>query len=106
MSTSNSSEKLRWLLKKMPWILSLATALAWGLLYLMFGKFHGMWKMFDREFPFFIAWILGIHQGTMTPITGTLFALLDGALFGGVFGWLFRYALLRKDSKTDLQKEH
>lgn len=106
MSTSNSPEKLKRMLKRMPWILSLVTALVWGLLYFMFGKLHDMWKMFDREFPFFIAWISGIHKGTMTPITGTLFALLDGAFFGGVFGWLFRYALLRKGSATDLQKEH
>lgn len=106
MPTSNSSIKLRWMLKRIPWILSLATALVWGLLYLMLGRLHDMWKMFDREFPFFIAWLIGIHKGTMTPITGTLFALLDGALFGGVFGWLFRYVLLRKGSAADLQGEH
>jgi len=58
--------------------------------------------MFDREFPFFVAWILGIHKGTMKPIIGTLFALLDGALIGAVFGWLFRYILLRKGLPKDI----
>ena len=95
MTTSEQSVKVQTVLKSVPWVAGVALALVWGVLYFVFDKFHGMQKMFDLQFPFFIAAISGVHSESMSLLSGMLFAMLDGALAGTLLGLLCRFVLRR-----------
>ena len=78
---------------RIPLIVAFSLALFWGIVYVAFGIMHGMWGMFDQEFPFVIARLLGVTRHSMSPLVGTAFATLDGALAGGILGWVFKKVL-------------
>lgn len=59
-----------------------------GIVFAVFGSIHSMWRMFDEDFPFFVAVILAVHNETMSPMRGILFAFIDGALVGLLSGWV------------------
>ncbi len=84
------------LLNRLPFIAAITIAVLWGAVYLFFGELSGMWKMFDRNFPFFIAWIIRIHPGNMSVWEGILFASVDGGLFGWFVGALLRLLFSEK----------
>jgi len=79
--------------KYLPFIIALSVALFWGFVYITLGKMHGMWDMFDQGFPFLFASVTGIHKAAMPPVAGMFFAMIDGAVAGGIFGWAARYVL-------------
>ncbi len=76
--------------KKLPWITGFITALVWGSVYILFDKLHGMQAMFERQFPFLIAWLLGLHRETISILSGLFLAMLDALILGVLIGWLFR----------------
>lgn len=76
--------------KLLPAGLALIFALFWGLVYMFFSLLHGMQAMFDRQFPFLFAALLGIPNESMSLVSGVFFAMLDAAVFGFVLGWLVR----------------
>ena len=85
--------------KKLPLITAIFVALIWGLFYLLFDTLHGMQAMFDQQFPFFVARILGIHNNTMSVVSGVFFAMVDAAIWGAVTGWLLRRMMIGKKRK-------
>ncbi len=76
--------------QKLPIVTGLVFAIFWGVIYLFFAKLHGMPAMFDQQFPFLIAWLLGFHDESMSIVSGTLFAILDAGILGVMFGWVFQ----------------
>ncbi|OGC01045.1 hypothetical protein A2V82_00490 [candidate division KSB1 bacterium RBG_16_48_16] len=88
--------KLNRFFKRLPWTAAVTIAIVWGLVYLFFGRLHGMWDMFDRWFPFFIMRIIGMKQ-PMPVLLGLFFAMLDGAVLGFIFGGIVRMAFYRKE---------
>ena len=87
MGTMINFEKFH---KRLPMITATVFMLFWGAIYLFFSKLHGMQAMFDQEFPFLVAWLLGFQNETMSMVSGTLFAILDGGILGVMFGWVFQ----------------
>jgi hypothetical protein len=87
---SRESKKL---IRGMPLLMSLVFGLLWAFTYFFFGRLHAMWRMFDKEFPLFLATILGVHKASMSPLTGLLFAFAEGVVIGGVLGFVFIYLL-------------
>lgn len=75
---------------------TLICGIAWALVFLLFSIFHGMTKMFNKEFIFFIAKILGVNLNTIWA--GLTFAFLDGALVGFMFGLILM--MIYKSSRT------
>ena len=80
----------------MPLFFALVTSLFSGFLFLTFGRLHGMWDMFERWYPFFFANLFGVVETGLSNVQALLWAMLDGAVLGGVIGWLFRRLLLRR----------
>lgn len=79
---------MKYFIKILPLIAGLFTALIWSVSYLNFSVLHGMHQMFDQQFPFIIAWVIGVHNENMSQISGAFFAGLDGLLIGSIFGWI------------------
>ncbi|MCB0261509.1 MAG: hypothetical protein R3C41_13270 [Calditrichia bacterium] len=79
--------------KILPVIVASSFAIFWAIIYVSFMKLHRMPTMFDQQFPFFLATLLGVHNESMPVVSGILFAMLDAGIFGLVFGWVFRSIL-------------
>lgn len=47
--------------------------------------------MFDQQFPFFTAALLGVHNESMSFVRGIFFAMLDAGILGIIFGWVIRH---------------
>lgn len=72
--------------------LGLAAGLIWGGAMLLVGIANSAWPNYGRAFLDIVASIYpGYRPGTGagSVITGTLYALVDGAIGGVVFGWLY-----------------
>jgi len=72
--------------------LSLAAAVVWGLALLLTGLANMIWTGYGAGFLGTVAsFYPGYHaSGSFADlIVGTLYALVDGAVFGLVFGWLY-----------------
>lgn len=82
---------VRWL----PLILGVVVGCAWAGMYLFLGRLHGMWGMFDEEFPFFFAASIGVRREAMSILEGASFASIDGALIGFLVGFLLKRIVLR-----------
>ena len=95
MSDTKSADKPQQRYQKVPWIFGVITAILWGLLFLFFGRLHGMWDMFEGEYPLFFASLIGIAKTRLSVGQAVLFAALDGAVAGWVLGWLYRSILRR-----------
>jgi hypothetical protein len=74
------------IVRKIPLIFGLLLGVLWASIYALFGMLHSMWQMFNKGFPFIIADVIGVHNETMSTLSGVLFALVDGMLFGILFG--------------------
>ena len=71
-----------------PWIVALAFGVLWSAAYLLLGRMHGMWLMFNSEFPFLTARLFTSRIAELSPILGASFAFLDGALVGLAASWI------------------
>lgn len=102
MSVAKSADKPQQRYKKVPWIFSMITAILWGMLFLFLGKLHGMWDMFEGEYPLFFASLIGIAKTKLSTVQAVLFAVLDAAVAGWLLGWLFASLLRRMPSSTEV----
>jgi hypothetical protein len=87
------ARKSKKFIRRIPLVMGLMFGLLWAFMYFFFGRLHAMWRMFDREFPLFVATVVGVHKGSMSPLTGLLFAFADGAVIGGIMGFLFTHLI-------------
>ena len=72
--------------------LSATTALFWGVAILIVASANLIWPTYGRAFLELAASIYpGYHPSPAigSIITGTLYGLVDGAIAGAVFGWLY-----------------
>ena len=72
--------------------LTLTVGLFWGVAILIVGLANLIWPGYGRAFLDVAASIYpGYHPGSGagSVITGTLYAMVDGAIGGAVFGWLY-----------------
>ncbi len=93
MSASDATDKKNANYAKVPWIFSLGAAILWALIFWFLGRLHGMWRMYEGEFPLIIASLLGITKTNLSATQALLLAALDGAGAGWLSGWLFRFFL-------------
>ena len=83
-----AEERARGITRSLPWISAVIFAVLWAITYLVLGRMHNMWHMFNSSFPFYVTWLLGVNKINLTPGAGTFFAFVDGGLIGFVFAWL------------------
>ncbi|MGE5669728.1 MAG: hypothetical protein ACM338_16165 [Betaproteobacteria bacterium] len=72
--------------------LALAAGLLWGAAILVVASANQIWPGYGRTFLDLVASIYpGYHPnpGVGSVVTGTLYALVDGAIGGAVLGWLY-----------------
>jgi hypothetical protein len=72
--------------------LALTVGLLWGAAILIVGSASVIWPGYGRAFLELAASLYpGYHPGAAigSVITGTLYALVDGAIAGAVFGWFY-----------------
>lgn len=72
--------------------LAITAGLLWGGAILIVASANLAWPSYGRAVLEFVASIYpGYHPGTGvgSVVTGTLYALVDGAISGAVFGWLY-----------------
>lgn len=79
--------------------LTLTVGLSWGAAILIVGLANLIWPGYGRAFLDVVASIYpGYHPGSGagSVITGTLYAMVDGAIGGAVFGWLYNLLAHRR----------
>lgn len=79
--------------------ISIAAGLLWGGCLLIVGAINLIWPSYGQPFLQLCASIYpGYHPGfgVGSVVTGTLYALVDGAIGGAVFGWLYNLIAARK----------
>ena len=72
--------------------LTLTGGLFWGSAILLVAVANLIWPTYGRTFLDLAASVYpGYHPGAGlgSVVTGTLYALVDGAIAGAVFGWLY-----------------
>jgi len=72
--------------------MALAGGLFWGAAILAVASANLIWPSYGRAVLDWSASVYpGFHPGSGigSVVTGTLYALVDGAVAGGVFGWLY-----------------
>jgi hypothetical protein len=72
--------------------LALAAGILWALVVLFVGVVNLIWSGYGADFLRIVASIYPGYHATSSigdVIVGTLYALLDGAVCGWVFGWLY-----------------
>jgi hypothetical protein len=73
--------------------MALAGALMWGILAVFgVGILNSAWPSYGREFLQMVASIYPGYHATPSVgqvIVGTLYALVDGAVGGAIFAWLY-----------------
>ena len=77
---------------QIPWIVALTFGVFWSATYLLLGRMHGMWPMFNSEFPFSTAHLFISRIAELPTALGALFAFLDGAVAGFAGGWIILLA--------------
>jgi hypothetical protein len=79
--------------------LSMASGLLWGACILIVAAANLIWPSYGQAFLQLSASIYpGYHPGTGagSVVTGTIYALVDGAIGGAIFGWLYNLFAARK----------
>ncbi len=71
-----------------PWIVALIFGALWSATYLILGRMHGMWPMFNSEFPFSTARLFTSRIAELSPALSAVFAFLDGAVVGSAASWI------------------
>ena len=72
--------------------LSATAALFWGAAILIVALANSIWPDYGRAFLELAASVYPGYQPTPaigSIVTGTLYGLMDGAIAGAVFGWLY-----------------
>jgi len=71
-------------------VLAITFSLLWGGCVLLLAVLNTIWPSYGTAFLDLVSSIYpGFHPGGLgAAIVGTLYALLDGAVFGLVLGWL------------------
>ena len=78
--------------------MSVAFGLLWGACILVVAAANLIWPGYGQAFLQLCASVYpGYHPGTGigSIITGTIYALVDGAVGGAVFGWLYNAVAAR-----------
>jgi len=78
--------------------LALAAGLIWGAAVLMVATANLVWPTYGRAFLDLAASVYPGYQpatGAGSVVTGTLYGLVDGAIAGALFAWLYN-ALARR----------
>ncbi len=79
--------------------ISIAAGLLWGACLLFVGAINLIWPSYGQAFLQLCASIYpGFHPGSGvgSVVTGTLYALVDGAIGGAIFGWLYNLGAARR----------
>jgi hypothetical protein len=72
--------------------MAIAVSILWGACVLFVGIVNAMWPAYGQAFLELCASIYpGYHPSTNfgSVLVGTLYALVDGAFGGAIFGWLY-----------------
>jgi ABC-type phosphate transport system permease subunit len=83
--------------------LTIASGILWGLAIFLTGMGNLMWSDYGNEFLQIIA---SLYPGFDAKgsfgdvIVGTLYALVDGAACGLVFGWIYNVFVREKEQST------
>jgi ABC-type phosphate transport system permease subunit len=91
-TSSGKEEKMKLSLKGV----ALAAGILWGLALLMTGVVNLIWPGYGEAFLKLMASVYpGYHANSSVGdlIVGTLYALIDGAVCGLLFGWLYNLFL-------------
>ncbi len=78
--------------------LSIASGVFWGACILVVAAANLAWPGYGQAFLQLCASIYpGYHPGTGagSVVTGTIYALVDGAIGGAIFGWLYNMFVAR-----------
>ncbi len=75
-----------------PWIIAIIFGVLWSAVYLLFGRMHGMWQMFNDGFPFGTAHLFISRISELTAWLGAIFAFTDGAVVGLAGSWIILLA--------------
>ena len=75
-----------------PWIAALIFGVLWSLVYLVLGRMHGMWPMFNSEFPFSTVRLFTSQIAELPTVLGALFAFVDGSVVGLAASWIILLA--------------
>jgi hypothetical protein len=78
--------------------LLLTAGVVWAGSVLMVGVTNLIWPGYGSTFLQLVASIYPVYDATgsvAAVIVGTLYALVDGAIFGFVFGWLYNFFLCK-----------
>jgi hypothetical protein len=81
--------------------LALTVGLLWGAAMLIVASANLIWPSYGRTFLDLAASVYpGYHpaSGIGSVVTGTLYGLVDGAIGGAVFGWLYNLLAHRRTS--------
>ena len=74
--------------------LSITAALLWGTAIFIVASANSIWPSYGGAFLELAASIYSGYDpdpGIGSIVIGTLYGLVDGAIAGGVFGWLYNY---------------
>lgn len=83
--------------------LSITAGLIWGTAIFIVAIAHSIWPSYGGAFLELAASIYSgydVEPGVGSIIIGTLYGLVDGAIAGAVFGWLYNF-LSRKFPKVE-----
>jgi hypothetical protein len=94
VGTNPRSRRFRRLVRLLPFLIGFLFGLLWALVYVLLGDLHGMWAMYDREFPFLLAKLLGLRVSLMPWRAGILLAFADGGVAGIVITWILSLIFL------------
>ena len=75
-----------------PWIVALTFGVFWSATYLILGRMHGMWPMFNSEFPFSTARLFTSQIAELPTALGALLGFVDGAVAGLAASWIVLFA--------------
>jgi hypothetical protein len=84
--------------------MAVAFGILWGACILIVGVANMIWPSYGQAFLQLCASIYPGYQpstGVGSVVTGTLYALADGAVGGAIFGWLYNLFEARKVEMDD-----
>jgi len=86
--------------------LTITCAILWGGSVLLVAVANLLWPPYGARFLELLASIYPGYTGESTfgaVVNGTLYALLDGAIGGFIFGWLYNLLVSRSEGKKKEQ---
>ena len=84
--------------------LSVTAGLFWGAAILIVASAHSIWPSYGGAFLEFAASIYSGYDpdpGIRSIVIGTFYGLVDGAIAGAVFGWLYNFLSRKFPSTVD-----